>query len=101
MTHLLLGAVHNIITGAHRNAVEMAHELQRLVVWWPPESLRKDCNTWTDRCKLCTAVHHKAKMEPPARTVRSLKPFMRVQIDHMEIKPAGMNGERYIFTPID
>ena len=44
--HLLLGSVHNTITGSHRNAMEMAAELDQLVAWWPPEFLNTDCKTW-------------------------------------------------------
>ena len=41
--HILLGAVHNTITGGHRNAASMQNELNQLIVWWLPESLRTDC----------------------------------------------------------
>ena len=36
--HLLLGSVHNTVTGSHRNATDMATELDLLVAWWPPET---------------------------------------------------------------
>ena len=85
--HLLLGAVHNTITGGHRNAANMLTELNQLVVWWPPEMLRRDCATWVARCKLCTSVHHQKKQEPMHQSIRSYKPFLRIQIDLMEVKP--------------
>ena len=99
--HLLLGAVHNIITGGHRSAANMLIELNQLVVWWPPETLRRDCAAWVARCKLCTSVHHQKKQEPMYQSIRSYKPFLRIQIDLMEVKPEGQDGERYIFTTID
>ena len=35
------------------------------------------------------------------KAARSYKPFSRIQIDLMEVKPEGQGGERYIFTLID
>ena len=99
--HLLLGAVHNTVTGGHRSATDMASELPRLVAWWPPESLRTDCRTWVDRCKLCASVNSKRREEPMYRATTTYKIFCRIQIDLMEVKPTGVEGERYIFTFID
>ena len=47
--HLMLGAVHNTMSGAHRNAQEMHDELKQLVSWWPPESLLGDCKRWREQ----------------------------------------------------
>ena len=52
--HILLGAVHNTVTGQHRTGQEMHDELRNLVSWFPPESLLEDCKKWRSRCKLCT-----------------------------------------------
>ena len=54
--HLLLASVHNTATGGHKNARAMESELSQLVMRRPPEDLRRDCATWVQRCKLCTAV---------------------------------------------
>ena len=35
------------------------------------------------------------------RAITSYKVFYRIQIDLMEVKPAGQDDERYIFTLID
>ena len=35
------------------------------------------------------------------KAVRSYRPFLRIQIDLMEVKPEGQGGEKYIFTLID
>ena len=98
--HLLLGAVHNISTAAHQQAKEMCHDLKRLVAWQRPWELRSDCDKWIQRCKLCTSVHHYAKPQPPMGTIRSSKPFVRLQWDLLEIKPMGENGETYVLTSI-
>ena len=98
--HLMLAAVHNSTTGQHRRASEMASELQSLVAWWPPEHLMRDCKMWRERCKLCTSVYSKPGHEPPYQAVRSYVPFYRLQIDLVEIKPAGSLGEKYVLTAI-
>ena len=67
--HLLLGAVHNTSTGHHRSAHDMAAELEQLVAWWPPEDLRKNCETWYERCKLCIATHRRPRDEAPFAAV--------------------------------
>ena len=98
--HLLLSAVHNTPTGEHRRASEMAAELQSLVAWFPPEHLMRDCKTWRERCKLCTSVYSKPGQEPEYQAVRAMSPFYRLQIDLVEIKPAGSGGEKYIMTVV-
>lgn len=98
--HLILGAMHNTTTGAHRRAEEMFEELKHLVCWWPPENLMKSCKEWRQRCKLCTSVHSTPQQEARFQAVKSCKPFYRVQIDLMEVKPAGEDGERYILTVV-
>lgn len=98
--HLILAAVHNTATGAHRRAEEMFNELKWLVVWWPPEDLLKACKEWRQRCKLCTSVHGRPLEEARFQAVKSCKPFYRLQIDLMEVKPAGEDGEKYLLTAI-
>ena len=98
--HVLLAAVHNTATGSHRNAQDMVTELNQLVTWWPPEDLRKDCTTWTGRCKLCSSVHKLPRGDAPWKAVKSYKPFFRLQIDLMEVNPKGISGESFIFTAI-
>ncbi len=41
--HLLLGAGHNTSTGHHRSPKDMQILLPKLVSWFPPEDLGKDC----------------------------------------------------------
>ena len=96
--HLILGAIHNTIIGAHRNSQHMMAELEALAAWWLSESLRKDCNTWLSRCRLCQAASQQARREPMLKAVRSYKLFYRLQMDLMEIKPIVKmaNG---VFTP--
>ena len=89
--HLLLGAVHNPITGLHKKAVDMASELDRLVAWWPPESLRPDCKKWVERCRLCTSVHWHQRQEPMFKTIIEHKAFARLYIDFMAVEPTGLN----------
>jgi len=98
--HLLLGAVHNVCTAAHKQSKEMAEELRKLVAWQRPWELRGDCDKWVQRCKLCCSVHHKRKHQPPQGTIKSCKPFFRMQWDLMEVKPTGENGEQYVLTAI-
>ena len=60
--HLLLGAVHNTITGLHKKAADMTSDLDRLVAWWPPKSLRPDCKNGlsdADCAPLCTGTNAK------------------------------------------
>lgn len=78
----------------------MAAELTKLVAWWPPEQLSRDCRTWRDRCKLCTSVHNRPQHEPHFQHVKSYRPFYRVQVDLLEIKPTGPKGEKYVMTVI-
>jgi len=98
--HLILGSMHNTISGAHRRPEEMHHELSRLVAWWPPEELLKACKLWRDRCKLCTSVHGRPREEARYQAVKSCRPFYRLQFDLLEIKPSGENGERYLLTSV-
>ena len=98
--HLLLGVVHNTSTGHHRSAHDMATELEQLVAWWPPEDLRKDCETWYGRCKLCIATHRRPWDEAPYAAVSACKPFYRLQIELMDVSPKGPNGESFIFTAL-
>ena len=98
--HLMLGAVHNTVTGNHRNAQEMCDELRRLVAWWPPEHLARDCKTWRERCKLCTSVFQKPRHECQFQAVHSARPFARMQFDLLEIKPSGPEGQKYVLTVI-
>ena len=35
----------------------MMVELEVPVAWWPPEDMRKDCETCYERCKLCIAAN--------------------------------------------
>ena len=78
--------------------MEMAAELDQLVAWWPPESLKTNCKTWVSRCKHCASVHIKRREELVYRAITSYKVFYDIQIDLMEVKPAGQDDERYIFT---
>jgi hypothetical protein len=98
--HMLLGAVHNTTTGQHRSAPEMFSELSKLVSWFPPEKLLEDCKTWRRRCKLCTSVFSKPGAEAAYVAVRASRPFYRLQLDLLEIKPTGSRGEKYILTVI-
>jgi len=98
--HLMLGSMHNTVTGAHRRAEEMYVELNKLVAWWPPEDLMRACKEWRKRCKLCTSVHCRPQEEAHFHAVRSFRPFYRLQIDLLEIKPTGEGGERYLLTTI-
>ena len=65
----------------------MMSELEQLVSWWPPEDLRKDCETWYDRCKLCIATHRRPRDEAPYAAISACKPFYRLQIDLMDVTP--------------
>ena len=78
----------------------MKAELSQLVAWWPPESLDKACKEWRQRCKLCTSVHSRPQEEARFKAVKSCKPYYRLQIDLLEIKPTGEDGERYVLTCI-
>ena len=96
--HMLLGAVRNTVTGQRRNAKEMAAWLERLVTWYPPESLTGGSSTWYKRCKWCASVHGRPTFEPPPRAVAESKPLYRVHIDLMQVKPTGNGDERYVLT---
>jgi hypothetical protein len=98
--HLILASAHNVTDGHHRSPSDMYDFLLKVVCWFPPESLKKDCQTWRDRCALCTSVHNRPRHEAPFHAVRSMKPYLRMQIDLMEVKPSGSEGERYILTTI-
>ena len=89
---LLLGSAHN--TGYHASAREMIVRLSSCVSWNPDSALRADCERWVSRCKHCMSVHGRPSAQPPSRPVVAQKPYHRVQIDLMEISPAGANGER-------
>jgi hypothetical protein len=96
--HLLLASVHNTRMGAHLQAKEMVEELSGLVHWFPPERLRVDCETWCRRCKHCVATLHRPAGSPPSHAVLSFRPGYRMQLDWMEVKPTGENGEDHILT---
>ena len=98
--HLLLGTVHNTRAAAHLSSADMCSELSRLVFWWPPEHLRRDCDTWVDRCRHCVATYRKPKYTPTNKSVLSFRPGHRVQFDLMEIKPVGEEGETHILTAV-
>ena len=98
--HLILGAIHNTDTGGHRRAEEMFEELKLLVSWRPPEDLLKSCKEWRQRCKVCTSVHSQPQAEARFQAVKSCKPYYRLQIDLLEVKPAGEDGERYLLTVV-
>jgi hypothetical protein len=94
--HLLLAMAHN--GSAHRRAEEMAVDLSSSFNWNPCEHLRRDCETWTGRCKACVAVHRRPRAQPALLPVRDATPFRRMQIDLCEINPVGEGGERYVAT---
>ena len=98
--HVMLGAVHNTVTGSHRRPQEMHDELVKLVAWWPPDHLLRDCKEWRGRCKVCTSVHNRPREEAPYHAVRASVPFFRMQADLMEVKPTGAEGERGVMTAI-
>ena len=78
----------------------MMSELEQLVAWWPPEDLRKNCETWYNRCKLCIATHRRPHDEAPYAAVSACKPFYRLQIDLMDVTPKGLEGESFILTAL-
>ncbi|CAE8623312.1 unnamed protein product, partial [Polarella glacialis] len=96
--HLLPGAVRN--ASARRGSKDMADELCKIVAWFPPDRLRPDCELWVSRCKHCVGVHRKPQGAPPSRPVIEGRPFYRLQIYFMEVRPEGVNGERYILTAV-
>jgi len=96
----LLAAAHNDTTSLHRHHKDMVPFLSNLVVWNPPEDLAKDCKRWYSLCKLCTSVHGRPGVEGPQTSIRFSRPFYRLQIDLMEVKPSGEAGERYLLTAI-
>jgi hypothetical protein len=85
--HLLLASMHNTSTGLHKNANEMYNELESVVAWHPPGSLRGDCQKWVDRCKHCVGVHRRPIGQPPPKPVLEHRPFFRIQIDHRNKAP--------------
>ena len=99
--HLFLGAVHNTRASPHLSARDMEAELKKLVFWFPPERLAADCQTWWGRCKHCVSVYSKPKYRPQNQSVIAHKPFHRIQIDLMEIRPEGADGETHILTALD
>ena len=78
----------------------MMSELEQLVAWWPPEDLRKNCETWYNRCKLCIATHRRPRDEAPYAAISACKPFYRLQIDLMDVTPKGLEGESFILTAL-
>ena len=96
--HLVLSCVHNTPTGPHIRVTEMVTEIRDVFFWIPPEKLRKDCEVWTSRCKICVALYHKPLGAPPSRAVVEFRPYFRVQIDLMEVRPKGENGESHLLT---
>ena len=96
----LLAASHNDTVSHHRHFRDMAKHLSQLVCWNPPEDLQRACKRWYDLCKLCTSVHGKAGAEGDLKLLRFSRPYFRVQMDFMEVKPAGQGGERYLLTVI-
>ena len=78
----------------------MHDELLSIVAWSPPERLLEDCKTWRKRCKVCTSVFCHPRHEATLSAVRASKPFYRLQIDLLEVKPIGANGEKYVLTCI-
>ena len=98
--HFLLAAAHNDPTSLHRHHRDMVPFLSSLVSWNPPEDLARDCKRWYSLCKLCASVHGRPGVEGPMKSIRFARPFSRLQIDLMEVKPTGDGGERYLFTTI-
>ena len=96
----LLAASHNDTVSQHRHYKDMAQHLSSLVVWNPPEALLKDCQKWYSMCKLCASVHGRPHYEGPFKVPRTSRPFYRFQIDLMEVKPYGEDGEKYFLTAV-
>ena len=96
--HLLLSAVHLTPTGPHLRPAEMVNELRECLFWNPPEKLRHDCELWTSRCKSCVSLFKRPLGDPPSKAVTEFRPFYRIQIDLMEIRPTGETGETHILT---
>ncbi|CAE8584544.1 unnamed protein product [Polarella glacialis] len=96
--HLLLASVHSTSTSVHKHAKDMASELCTLVAWQPLEKLRADCQTFVERCKSCSAVHHQTSYTPVSRPIIVRKPYARMQIDLMEIRPTSEEGYAHLFT---
>ena len=95
--HLLLASVHNTATGVHMRASEMQVELESLVSWNPPEKLRHDCELWTARCKHCVG-QYKRPLGTVGSPVTEYRPCMRAQLDLMEVRPHGEQGETHVLT---
>ena len=99
--HLILASVHNTATGPHRRAQEMYYEIHEIIYWHPtPEHLRRDCETWCQRCKVCVSIHGRTLGARPLRPILEYRPFYRMQYDLMEVRPKGDNGETHILTCI-
>ena len=79
----------------------MQKELSALIVWRPPERLAADCKTWVARCRICALVAVRPARTPAQRAERDWRPFARLQVDLMEVRPESEDGERYVFTVID
>ena len=79
----------------------MQKELSALFVWRPPERLAADCKSWVARCRICALVAVRPARSPAQRAVRDWRPYARLQIDFMEVRPEADDGERYVFTVIE
>lgn len=98
--HLLLASVHYTSTGLHRVAKDMVSELQSIVAWKPPSKLRQDCETFANRCKSCTAVHKRPPHHPVPKPILEHRPFHRIQIDLLEIRPSSELGHTHVLTVV-
>ncbi|CAE8640728.1 unnamed protein product [Polarella glacialis] len=98
--HLLLASVHNTATGAHKGSQEMYEELSDIVAWFPANGMRSDCQKRVDRCRHCVGVHRRPIGQPPPKPVLEFRPFYRIQIDLIEIRPKGEDGETHILTAV-
>ncbi|CAE8737884.1 unnamed protein product, partial [Polarella glacialis] len=98
--HLLLASVHNTATGAHKGSQEMYEELSDIVAWFPASGMRSDCQKWVDRCRHCVGVHRRPIGQPPPKPVLEFRPFYRIQIDLIGIRPKGEDGETHILTAV-
>ena len=94
---LLLAVTYSLV---HVNANGMMAVLDYAVAWSPPGGLRKDCLAWVDRCRVCS-VQGVTKPISKLRSTGAPKPGYRMQMDTMDARPPGVNGETLVLTVVD
>ena len=95
---LMCGMAHFTPHSGHQNPAQMLDSLWGVVFWANRAQMAKYCSTLYYRCSNCTAHKKLPRSSARLKSVKSRRPFLRVQIDLYEVSPASKDGYRMVLT---